>query len=559
MLKQLNIQNFAIIEKANVDFSQQLNIITGETGSGKSLLLDALSMVLGNRIQGKLFFNPEKKCIVELEVQLQKDDFHTFFEEHDIDFEEYTILRREISPSGKSRAFINDSPVKLPVLKTLTESLIDIHSQHQTLRLSEGEFQLDLLDAYILTEKGGKHFKALLKNYQENFHSYQQNKQILAEKEEQLLQFNRDKDYKTFLLTELENLNLEELDEKALDEELQILNNAENIQRVIGSLQNDLNAEMGPLNTLKEWKNELDAIRNLSEEYNAWFDRVNGLFIDLEDFRFDINAADPDFNADPEHQNAIQERLYELDKLKQKHACSDLEELKAYYEQLSGEVSDSLKLENAIASLKTEIEGLYSTLETLAKELHQIRKKSCEALSAQLQNDLQHLGMPDTVIFYQFNEKKPFHSKGTDSVQIHFSSNRGFEAKPVGQVASGGELSRLTLAMKAILAKQKAIKTLIFDEIDTGVSGEIAEKIGRKLEQISEYMQIICISHLPQTAAKGSHHLKVYKLQNTEKTQSKIKVLTAEERVAEIAEILSGKDKSETAIAHAKELLAQKA
>lgn len=559
MLKQLNIQNFAIIEEANVDFTQQLNIITGETGAGKSLLLDALSMVLGNRIQGKLFFNPEKKCIVELEVYLQKKSFHSFFKEHDIDFDEHTILRREITPSGKSRAFINDSPVKLPVLKTLTESLIDIHSQHQTLKLSEGEFQLDLLDAYILTEKNGNHFQGILKSYRENFHRYQQLKQELIEQEDQLFQFNREKDYKTFLLGELDNLDLENLDEKAMDEELQILNNAESIQMVIGTLQNDLNADMGPLNQLKEWKNQLDGIKTLSEQYNSWYERINGLLIDLEDFRFDINATDPEFTIDPEHQNAIQERLYELDKLKQKHACSTLDELREYHEKLSAEVSDSLELENSISLLKSEIEQLHTALGLEAGELHKIRKKSCKALSDQLQNDLQYLGMPDTVIFYQFDEKKQFHAKGIDSVQIHFSSNKGFEAKPIGQVASGGELSRLTLAMKAVLAKQKAIKTLIFDEIDTGVSGEIAEKIGRKLEQIADYMQIICISHLPQTAAKGAHHLKVYKLQNSEKTQSKIKVLTAEERVVEIAEILSGKNKSETAIAHAKELLAQKA
>ncbi len=555
MLVQLHIQNFAIIEEAHVDFSQNLNVITGETGSGKSLLLDALSMVLGNRVQGKLFFNPEKKCVVELEVKLNKSEFSAFFKSHDLDFDTNTLLRREIAPSGKSRAFINDTPVKLPILKSLSDSIIDIHSQHENLKLSEGGFQLDLLDAYILSQKNGKAFQTILNEYQSNFIAYQAAKTELNRHETLLQAFNQEKDYKTFLLQELEQLNLENFDEDALEEELKILNNAENIHRIVGELQEGMNIENGPLSVLKDWKNQLVEIQTVSQQYNDWFTRINEATIDLEDLRFEISGFNPDINIDPELVNSMQERLYEINRLKSKHGCQDAQELIQFYNQLASEIKDNLDLEQSIDTLKLKISDLKRVLNDLGDQLSKERKSACKLLSNQLEEDLALLGMPNTVIYYQFEENDAFLTNGRDKVQIHFSGNKGFEAKPIGRVASGGELSRLTLAMKAVLAQQKAVKCLVFDEIDTGVSGDIADKIGRKLEKMGKYMQIICISHLPQMAAKGSHHLKVYKMDNAEKTHSKIKLLTNEERIVEIAEILSGKSQSATAIAHAKQLL----
>ncbi len=555
MLVHLHIQNFAIIEEAHVDFSKELNVITGETGAGKSLLLDALSMVLGNRQQGKVFFNPTKKCVVELEVLLQEKEYKNFFKTNDLDFETNTLLRREISPSGKSRAFINDTPVKLPILKMLSDSIIDIHSQHENLKLSEGEFQLSLLDSFILSSKNGKTFQTTLKEYQVIYNSYLSTK---SEVEEQLIllqAFNQEKDYKTFLLQELDQLDLENLDENKIEEELNVLNNAENIHRIIGGLQEGLNQENGPLFHLNDWKNQLSEIQNVSSQYEDWHNRINGLLIDLEDFRFEITGFNPEFNIDPQHVNELQEKLYESNRLKTKHSCQSIQELLAFYQNLSEEISDSLDLENRIEELKSKLEQLKEQMHQLASDISKDRKQACTALSNKLQEDLSLLGMPNTEIFYEFDDNTNFHSNGLDKVQILFSGNKGFEAKPIGKVASGGELSRLTLAMKAVLAKQKAVKSLIFDEIDTGVSGDIADKIGLKLEKMGKLMQIICISHLPQMAAKGSHHLKVYKLDNAEKTHSKIRLLTAEERITEIAEILSGKNQSETAIAHAKQLL----
>ncbi len=555
MLVQLHIQNFAIIEEATVDFSQHLNVITGETGSGKSLLLDALSMVLGNRVQGKLLFDPSKKCVVELEVALKKKEFNSFFTENDIDFEVSTLLRREISPAGKSRAFINDTPVKLPILKELADFIIDLHSQHENLKLSAGDFQLELLDAFIQSQKVGPEFQRILLKYQEDFSRYFQTIEALKQKEELLISFNQEKDYKSFLLQELEQLNLDQLNEQELEEELQILNNAENIQSIIGNLQQGLNIENGPLVQLKDWKNQLADIQDISTQYGEWYGRINSLLLDLEDFRFEISNFNPEMNIDPQHINNLQERLYELNRLKSKHNCENAEELIQFYQNLNGEINSNIDLENSIVSLKASLRQSKLVLESLADNLSEIRKVACKELSNQLKKDLSELGMAKTELYYQFEPNENLHPTGRDKVQIHFSSNKGFDAKPLGKVASGGELSRLTLAMKAVLAKQKSVKCLIFDEIDTGVSGDIADKIGRKLEKMGKHMQIICISHLPQMAAKGSHHLKVYKIDKAEKTHSKIKLLNQEERIVEIAEILSGKTQSDTAIAHAKQLL----
>ncbi len=549
MITSLSIENFALIEKLSIDFSSGFSIITGETGAGKSILLGALGLVLGKRADLTSLKNKEEKCIVEANFAISKYNLQDFFESNDLDYESETIIRREILPSGKSRAFVNDSPVNLQQLQDLGFYLIDVHSQHQTLELSEENFQFQIIDAIANNQD-------LLQDFQLELKKYRIVKSALATKKEELLASLKEKDYHTFLFEELAASNLKSGEQEELEKAYEALNNVEFIKENLDRLIVIANEEQfGVLQNLKEFKSTLQKNSLFSEAYQSLFERVNSILIEFDDVVKELNKESENVFSDPEKLEVINQKLQVIYNLQKKHQVATVDELIKIQNELENKVVSILAIENEILEFENQIVDLESKLDNSANLIHENRVKAIPVLTEKLIFILNQLGMPNVRFKLDISLTDSYHSNGKNTMQFLFSANKGTDFGLLKKVASGGEMSRIMLAVKAVLAQYSKLPTIIFDEIDTGVSGEIANKIGEIMYEMSAEMQVFAITHLPQIAAKGNQHFKVFKTVLGENTVSELKLLNTEERIIEIAEMLSGKDISDSALNHAKALL----
>ena len=549
MLASLSISNFALIDKLGIDFSDGFSIITGETGAGKSILLGALGLVLGKRADLTSLKNKEEKCVIEAHFQIANYNLQAFFDSNDLDYEDETIIRREILPSGKSRAFINDSPVNLQELQDLSVFLIDIHSQHQTQELSEELFQFQIIDSVAENQDNINRYSAILSTYKKD----KSNLATLTSKLQTLL---KEQDYNTFLLDELLAAKLKVNEQEELEQVYEQLNNVEFIKENLDkSLALANEEQFGILQNLKEIKNALQKTISFSPEYQSLFDRINSLTIEFDDIISELSQQTENLVHDPENLELVNQKLQNIYNLQKKHQVNSIEELLEIQNDLDNKVVSVVELEFEIKKLADSIEVAASELDKLALNIRNNRLKAVPVLSEKLIFILEQLGMPNVRFNMELKETEHYFANGKDELQFLFSANKGSDFGLLKKVASGGELSRIMLAVKAILAQYSNLPTIIFDEIDTGVSGEIANKMAAIMKDMSNKMQVFSITHLPQIAAKGKTHYKVYKSIQGDTTISELKLLTFEERIVEIAEMLSGKDISDSALNHAKALL----
>lgn len=549
MLTSLSIKNFALIEKLNIDFSENFSIITGETGAGKSILLGALGLVLGKRADLSSLKNKEEKCIIEAQFQIARYNLEPFFEANDLDFENETIIRREILPSGKSRAFVNDSPVNLQELQELGEFLIDIHSQHQTQELSEENFQFDIIDSIAGNSKEISEYKSLLKKYRAL-------KSNLSDLGSRLQEASKEQDYNSFLLDELLAAKLKSGEQEELESVFEQLNNVELIKENLDrSLSISEEEQFGILHNLKEIKASIQKISNFSTEYNSLFERITSLSIEFDDIVSELNQIAESLMNDPEQLELVNQKLQTIYNLLQKHQVKTIDELLEIQNDLDNKVISVDSLQSEIQNAEKEISESETQLDAVAKTIHENRQKAIPVLVEKLIAILELLGMPNVRFKIEVTPSESYHNNGKDDLQFLFAANKGSDFGLLKKTASGGEMSRIMLAVKSILAQYQKLPTIIFDEIDTGVSGEIAHKMGEIMKEMSKSMQVFAITHLPQIAAKGNSHFKVFKSTVGEQTQSELKLLSSEERIVEIAQMLSGKDISDSAINHAKALL----
>ena len=549
MLTKLSIKNYALIEDISIDFYKGFTTISGETGAGKSILLGGLGLILGDRADTKTLMNPEKKCVIEGEFYLKNYHLETFFETNDLDYDPHSIIRRELLPSGKSRAFINDTPVRLEVLRQLQHLLIDIHSQHQTLQLQDKAFQLQIVDTYAGNFSLLKTYKLVYKEYLQLQDELQKLRIALSQESEQ-------KDYHRFLLDELQKAAFEIGEQEKLETQIEHLNNIELIQNNLASSYNELTEEeIGVLDRVFRIKNALSQIKSYSEDYDDLYNRMTSLYIELQDVENSLDRLKDFDNLSLAELEPLNGRLQLLYNLYQKHKVSNIEELLSVQNDLEEKVS---RVENASGLLEEKQSALakiQKQLLDIATEISEKRSQSIPHLEKTLMKILHRLGMPQARFNLVLEQTDTFNSHGIDTLNFLFSANKGNRLAPVKQVASGGELSRIMLAIKSVMAAKTHLPTIIFDEIDTGVSGEIALVMADIMRQMAEEMQVISITHLPQIAAKGSRQLKVYKKTESQHTKTFIKSLNKQERIEEIAEMLGGKSISKTALNHAKELL----
>lgn len=549
MLTSLSIKNYALIEKLSIDFSDGFSIITGETGAGKSILLGALGLVLGKRADLTSLKNKEEKCIIEGHFSISNYNLKDFFETNDLDYEDQTIIRREILPSGKSRAFINDSPVNLNELVELGEFLLDIHSQHQTRELTDEVYQFQIIDAVSSNE-------SLLNDYSKKLKIYKKLKVQLDEKKQLYANALKEQDYNSFLFTELAEARLVEDEQEELESQLEKLSNVELIKEHLEkSLALADSEQFGLLINLKEFKSSIQRISSFSIEYAQLFERIESLSIELKDVVNELNLLSESVINDPEQLLLVNQKLQTIYNLQKKHQVASVEELIQIQNELEGKVISVTSLENDISEIQSQLEKNEAELNNFAQSIHTNRKNSIPKLSEMLIAILSQLGMPNVRFNIEVNLSETYYFNGKDTIQFLISTNKGSDFGLLKKVASGGEMSRIMLAVKAILANYSSLPTLIFDEIDTGVSGEIANKMGDIMKEMSLKMQIFAITHLPQIAAKGKSHYKVYKTDVGAQTSSEIKLLNREDRVVEIAQMLSGSSVSDSALNHAKALL----
>jgi len=549
VLTNLSINNFALIDSLEVSFTDKFSIITGETGAGKSILLGGLGLILGKRADLSVINDNASKCIVEAEFAIENYKLQKVFKQSELDYEANTIIRREILPSGKSRAFINDSPVSLQVLKTISEQLIDIHSQHQTLQLIDNTFQFEVIDALAKNEgRLIKYTKAL-----------KVCRVVEKELEELLLlqkSSNETHEYNSFLLEELLDAKLENLNQEVLEQELEQLSNVETIQQqLLHSNQLCSNEQLGALNSLAELKSGLRSISDFSPTYKSLYERIESIHIELEDVFVELEDVQQSIEVNPERLQELTDALNKLQGLLQKHHVGSIEELLVIQNDLDDKVGVVANLDETIAAKKKAVSDQQKNVSALAKELHDNREKAIPKLIQQLEKILVNLGMENARFEITINQEDRFLSNGNDVLSFLFSANKGGNFNELKKAASGGELSRIMLAIKAILSKYKHLPTIMFDEIDTGVSGDVAYKMGMLMQYMSENMQVFSITHLSQIASKGTSHFKVYKEDIDGKTKSNLKHLSHQERINEIAEMIGGKELTETALNHAKELL----
>lgn len=548
MLSSLSIKNYALIEDVHVDFKKSLNIITGETGAGKSIILGALGLIIGDRADLSSLRDNQKKCIIEASFNISQLELKSIFEKLDLDYEFNTIIRREILASGKSRAFVNDSPVKLQILQQLGSELIDIHSQQETRSLAENAYQYQIIDSIAAVAEDVNAFK----KQDQKIRKLTSQLNALIDKEAELI---KAKDYKTFLLSELEEAKLSEIQLEDLENEQLQLSNVEAIKEQLSFASSAIQEEnYGISQHLNEIYNRLQKISDFGMQYSVLQERFNSLRIEAEDLSFEVDKLNTSLEDDPHSLEKINDKLALIYKLQKKHQVETLEELLQIEENLAQEVFETEHIQDQISNLEKEISAEQTKLVQLGKVLHKKRKAVLPKLIEKAKVHLQDLAMPNVQFDFQIHFTEKANAFGMDEMEWKFSANKGSSPKPIGKIASGGELSRLTLALKFILAEHKKLPTIIFDEIDTGVSGDVALKIGNMLSAMGNFLQVVSITHLPQIASKGERHFKVYKQELNARTTTQLKALSQEERITEIAEMLGGDATSTSAIAHAKTL-----
>jgi len=569
MLQKLTIQNYALIDNLEINFDKGLNILTGETGAGKSIILGALSLILGQRAESRYFFNQQKKCVIEGSFKIASFHLNTFFEDNDLDHEDETVLRREISADGKSRAFINDTPVNLTLIKNFGERLIDIHSQHATREINDPDFQLLVVD-------GVAGHAGLLTDYQIKFRAYRKALTQLQQLIEQNDKAKADLDYYQFQFDELEKAGISADEQELLEKELYTLNNAEEIKRnLLGAHYLMHEGETSALIQLREASQQLSTIEKFNPDVEELQERLKSTLIELKDIAAEIEGIEQKTFTNEARAEEVNTRLGLLYNLQKKHRVNSNEELLAIYDDLSDKIQQAVFGDEAVEKLQKQIGADRQELEGLAIQLSANRKKAIPVITEKVLANLAEMGMVNSALEIEqtqapapqpakggaeaaatLNNSGSLGVNGWDTIRFMFSANKGHALADMSKVASGGELSRLMLSIKSIIAEYTALPTIIFDEIDTGVSGEVANKVGQVMERLSQNLQVITITHLPQIAGKGKSHYFVYKDDSELVTKTRIKKLSNDERVLEIAKMLSGDKPGESALQNARELLA---
>lgn len=551
MLKHLTIQNYALIDHLDVDLDAGLSIITGETGAGKSIVLGALALLTGQRADVKTLKNSEQKCFVEGCFEISSYPLKDFFEKENLDYDEQTIIRREILPNGKSRAFINDTPASLTQLKELGLYLVDIHSQHQTLELNTSAFQLSVIDAIAGHDE-------LLQQYTIEYKTYKQNLEYLRELIEQEKQLKKDCDYFQFQFNELSAADLKPEEQDALEQEIKTMSNAEEIKLKLTQACTSLeNSESNIISEIATVGKLIKSISTYHTNLQELYQRIESIQIELKDINSELESIQEKVVYDPQRIEYINQRLDLIYGLQHKHQANSIKELLEIKKSLEEKLNNASSLEGQISELQTKLGKQENQLKEWAHQLSQNRKKVIPSCEKKVKETLSLLGMPNSEIkiSQEITEFGKLTSSGFDKITFLFSANKGSVHREIQQVASGGEMSRLMLAIKSILATSKSMPTIIFDEIDTGVSGEIADKMGRLIREMASTMQVICITHLPQIAGKAHVHYFVHKVSDKKSTSSSIKILNQAERLNEIARMLSGENLSAAALENARELM----
>ena len=548
MLSRIFIQNFALIDKLEIDLKKGLQVITGETGAGKSIILGALRLIMGERADVKSFAKSDVKSIVETEFQIS-ENFKDFFEEKDLDFETQTIIRREISSGGKSRAFINDVPVTLDVLKELSSRLIDIHSQFETSDLFTEQFQFGILDGLAKN-------KSLLADYQNHYIGYQTTKREIEQLKSALAENNKESDYKNFLLAELEEMQLDDLDFEEIQNQLNTQENAGQISENLSEILSKLNQEdFGILSGLFEVKNKIAKLSELSSEYQDLSERLETTYLELKDINIEIENKAESLEMDPELLQALLMTVNRLNSLFLKHQVNDIAGLLEIREELSLSQNSLETIENQIEEKEKNLKLIEKELQTFSQKISENRKKFSGNLENQAKEIFSKLGLEKAILKIDLTDSNTYNLHGKNNIQILFQANSGFPLKPIQSAVSGGERSRVMLAIKKIMAENNDLPTLILDEIDTGVSGRIAEEMGKLMQEMSQNLQLIVITHLAQVAAKGNENYKVVKFDENGITKTTIVKLSDDEKLNEIAQLISGSKITEAAISQAKELI----
>lgn len=551
MLSRLLVRNYAIISELDIQFNDGLTIITGETGAGKSILIGALSLVLGKRADSSALFNQDEKCVIEGHFDVSGRNLESFFVNHDLDYESTAILRRELTVSGKSRAFINDTPVNLNQLRELASVLIDIHSQHEVLSLKTLEFRTRFLDACA---DGGNQFQA----FSDQYADWKTLKSKAEDLKDSLNKATADQDYLQFQLDELLNVSLIDGELTEAQARLSLLENAEEISTTISNIGEALNGiDGGLLDVLRQVDSELRSLGSKFSKAKEWQERIHSNLVDIEDISRELEIQGTSVDADPQELLTLQERVDEILRLMTKHRKQSETELIEFRNELEEKLNSIGTSDEELTLVLAELEKSGADLEKLANELSDARKEVAGKLTSTITAELQQVGMPDAQLEIDL-KKDVVTALGQDKIEIQFTANRGQSLQDISKIASGGELSRLMLAVKSEMAKTAQLPSIIFDEIDTGVSGDVANRVGYKIQNLSSLMQVFCITHLPQIAAKATSHLYVYKELVGGKTVTNVKQLTAEERIVEIAKMLSNANPTEEALAHAKNLVSEK-
>ncbi|MFT6503107.1 MAG: DNA repair protein RecN (Recombination protein N) [Crocinitomicaceae bacterium] len=548
MIKSLRIENFALIDSVNIQFEGGFTVITGETGSGKSILLNALNLILGERANFSVIGELKDKSVVEAEIDISGFKMKNFFEANQLDYFDLTIVRREIYKQGRSRAFINDIPVQLNILKELTGGLIHIHSQYNTLELKDKDFQLRLLDILAGTLKKRTQFQNV-------FAGYQLKKKELTEKSLLLAESSSKIDYDSFQLTELQALDLENIDYEAMKQELSKFENADELLASFGALVNLLEMDGGVLQQLGQVNTTLEKNASIDPVLNDLQQRVASVLIELKDISSEAEEQSGSISIDPKQLVELSSKLDSFNKATFKHRVQNQEELLHLMQDLNGSSDDLAQLEGDIARLTNEIQLEEAKLMELGEVLHNARKKSIPEIESRITKSLNELKLENTILEFRLSKELKLTKFGVSNLEIYFSPNVGLPPVPIHQAASGGELSRVMLALQSLMSQKIQLQTILFDEIDTGVSGDVAQKIGQTLKSMGAGMQVIAITHLPQVAAKGEQHLSVSKAIIDGRTQSSVIELDMAARIEETARLMSGDEINEAALANAKALM----
>ena len=549
MLKNLSIKNYLLIDDLSVSFNNGFTVITGETGAGKSILVGGISLILGKRADLSVNRDKSKKCIIEGIFDIGSFNLKSVFDENELDYETETILRREILVSGKSRAFINDSPVNLNQLSIIGSKIIDIHSQHQNIEVLNSEFQFELLDLISNNEENIRFYKRLYEDYKLKSKVLEE----LIERKQSLIQ---SMDYNRYILEEIDNANILEEDLNELENLQNSLSNFEEFSKELNqSSQIISDDDIGLISSLSRLKNSIDKISNNSQKFNSVSKRILSIKIDLEDISNEIDDSLNSLEQNPDKLNTIINKIDKINNLLRKHSLNSVNELSIFRNKLAEKVNTTENIDGEIEHLQKECENLKIKLKSSAINIHEKRKSVIFDLTSQIENVLSELGMVNSKFKINLSKTTNFYSNGMDLIDFEFLANKGYEFKKIQDSASGGEMSRIMLSIKSIMAKYKQLPSIIFDEIDTGVSGEISKKMGLIMKELGTKIQTFSITHLPQIAAMGESHFMIYKNDTDGYTKTKISRLNDNERIVEIAKMLEGNNASESAYTHAKQLL----